>query len=262
MHRALLEAGPATGAAVVIKAVAVSRSELDHGVLRARPQTPIALAAVAAGQATACLEGRVRRGKAADHLREIAEPLGRFQLGLLPAQCVTEIPQVQHLERGRRVLGRALELVASQPGIDLPGGALAVSHPTVTVRSAGTMSPPANTPGHPVISELDTRTVPSGSNSTPGTARRNVVSVSWPSARITVSASSVSNRPVGCGNPDSSSSMTSTCSCSPSKALIVRRPFIRAHPPPGPARIHRRVPPAVARDATPDHRAFPRRPPP
>ena len=33
--------------------------------------------------------------------------------------------------------------------------------PTVTVRSAGTMSPPANTPGHPVIIELDTTTVPS-----------------------------------------------------------------------------------------------------
>ena len=36
------------------------------------------------------------------------------------------------------------------------------------------MSPPANTPGQPVISELETRTVPSRSNSTPGTARRNV----------------------------------------------------------------------------------------
>ena len=71
--------------------------------------------------------------------------------------------------------------------------------PTVTVRSLGTMSPPANTPGQPVISDVDTCTVPSRSNSTPGTARRNAVSVSWPSARITVSAASVSNRPVGCG---------------------------------------------------------------
>ena len=42
--------------------------------------------------------------------------------------------------------------------------------PTVTVRSLGTMSPPANTPGQPVISALETRTVPSASNSTPGTA--------------------------------------------------------------------------------------------
>ena len=33
--------------------------------------------------------------------------------------------------------------------------------PTVTVRSLGTMSPPANTPGAPVISDADTFTVPS-----------------------------------------------------------------------------------------------------
>ena len=71
--------------------------------------------------------------------------------------------------------------------------------PTVTVRSLGTMSPPAKTPGHPVISDGDTCTVPSRSNSTPGSARRKAVSVSWPSARITVSAASVSKRPVGCG---------------------------------------------------------------
>ena len=39
--------------------------------------------------------------------------------------------------------------------------------PTVTVRSEGTMSPPAKTPGHPVIIELETMTVPSALNSTP-----------------------------------------------------------------------------------------------
>ena len=89
------------------------------------------------------------------------------------------------------------------------------------------MSPPANTPGHPVISDVDTCTVPSRSNSTPGSARRKAVSVSWPSARITVSAASVSNRPVGCGNPDSSSSITSTCSSGPSNAVIVRSQLIR-----------------------------------
>ena len=50
--------------------------------------------------------------------------------------------------------------------------------PTVTVRSAGTMSPPANTPAAPVISELETLTLPSRSNSTPGTERMNCVSVS------------------------------------------------------------------------------------
>ena len=99
--------------------------------------------------------------------------------------------------------------------------------PTVTVRSAGTMSPPANTPGQPVIIDGETCTVPSRSNSTPGTWRRNAVSVSWPSARITVSAASVSNRPVGCGKPFSSSSITSIVSSGPSKAVIVRSQLIR-----------------------------------
>ena len=98
--------------------------------------------------------------------------------------------------------------------------------PTVTVRSAGTMSPPANTPGHPVIMDVDTCTVPSRLNSTPGTWRRNAVSLSWPSARITVSAASVSNRPVGCGNPFSSSSIASIVSSGPSNAVIVRSQLI------------------------------------
>ena len=53
------------------------------------------------------------------------------------------------------------------------------------------------------------------------------MSVSWPSARITVSAASVSNRPVGWGKPDSSSSIASTCSSGPSKAVIVRSQLIR-----------------------------------
>ncbi len=53
------------------------------------------------------------------------------------------------------------------------------------------------------------------------------MSVSWPSARITVSAASVSNRPVGCGNPFSSSSMASTVSSGPSNAVIVRSQLIR-----------------------------------
>ena len=99
--------------------------------------------------------------------------------------------------------------------------------PTVTVRSAGTMSPPANTPGQPVIMVADTCTVPSRANSTSGTWRRNAVSVSWPSARITVSAVSASNRPVGRGYPAESSSIASTVSSGPSNAVIVRSQWIR-----------------------------------
>ena len=71
--------------------------------------------------------------------------------------------------------------------------------PTVTVRSLGTMSPPAKTPGQPVISDVETSTVPSRWNSTPGRARMKALSVSWPRARMIVSAASVSKRPVGCG---------------------------------------------------------------
>ena len=59
---------------------------------------------------------------------------------------------------------------------------------------------------------------------------------------MTVSARSVSKRPVGWGNPESSSSITSTCNHGPSNSEIVRSQLIRtpsrsASPPPlrGPA---------------------------
>ena len=83
------------------------------------------------------------------------------------------------------------------------------------------MSPPANSPGQPVIIEGDTTTVPSRVNSTPGTDLRKAVSASWPTARITVSAARLSKRPVGCGKPFSSSSIVSTVSSGPSTAVIV-----------------------------------------
>ena len=156
--------------------------------------------------------------------------------------------------------------------------------PTVTVRSAGTMSPPANTPGQPVIIEADTITVPSRLNSTPGTWRRNAVSASWPTARISVSAASVSSCPVGRGKPSSSSSITSTVISGPSNAVIVcsqliRTPsrsascglflvgghlgpgapvddhrVVRAEPARHPGRVHRGVAAAVHGDPAADHR--------
>ena len=70
-------------------------------------------------------------------------------------------------------------------------------------------------------------TVPSFLNSTPGTGRRNAVSASCPTAMMMVSAASVSSRPVGWGQPVSSSSMTSTVSSGPSKAAIVRSQLMR-----------------------------------
>ena len=110
------------------------------------------------------------------------------------------------------------------------------------------------------------------------------MSVSWPRARITVSAASVSNRPVGCGKPESSSSITSTVSLGPSKAVIVRSQLIRtpfalgvlgllgvgrhlcagaavddqrlvgAQPAGHPGGVHRRVAAAVDRHPAADHR--------
>src|SRR5918993_1462097 len=63
VHRALLEAGRAAGAAVVVEAVPVPGTELDHRVLRARAEAAVALEAVAAGQAAAGLVARLAGGQ-------------------------------------------------------------------------------------------------------------------------------------------------------------------------------------------------------
>ena len=67
MHRALLEARPAAGAAVVVEPVAVPLAQLDHGVLGARAQAAVAFEAVAARQAAARLVDRFVGGEAAAH---------------------------------------------------------------------------------------------------------------------------------------------------------------------------------------------------
>ncbi len=64
--------------------------------------------------------------------------------------------------------------------------------PTVTVRSAGTMSPPAKIPAWPVIIRSSTFTTPS-STSRPGTPSSSDRSASWPSASTSESASSSSS---------------------------------------------------------------------
>ena len=90
----------------------------------------------------------------------------------------------------------------------------------VTVRSDGTMSPPAKMPGWPVIMSGVTATTPPLTMS-PGTPSSSERSTSWPSASTSESASSVSNSPVGCGNPSASSAIFSTVSEPPSMRLIV-----------------------------------------
>ena len=170
-----------------------------------------------------------------------------------------------------------------------PAAFLPCPTPTVTVRSAGTMSPPANTPGQPVIIDGETRTVPSLLELHPGHVRAGTrCRSSWPSARITVSAASVSNRPVGCGNPVSSSSIASTVQLGPVergdraqpvdphalplgllRLLLVRRHLltgapvddqrvVRAQAARHPGGVHRGVAAAVDRDPPPDHRPLAR----
>src|SRR5512134_3670556 len=75
VHRALLEAHPAAGAAVVVEPVAVPFAELDHGVLGAGAQAAVAFEAVAARQAPTRLVDRLLDREAADHLAEVGDPL-------------------------------------------------------------------------------------------------------------------------------------------------------------------------------------------
>src|ERR1700761_8134537 len=99
MHRALLITRAAAGAPVVVKLITVPGTELDDRVLRARPQAAVALAAVAARQAAACLVHRLPLGQAADYLLETRDPLLRLGLRLLPPGGVAEVPEVQVGER-------------------------------------------------------------------------------------------------------------------------------------------------------------------
>src|SRR5665213_4434600 len=99
MHRALLKACPAPGAAVVVELIALPSPELDHRVLRARAQTAVALAAVAARKTPAGLERRLLGRQATDHLGEPGDALLRRKLGRLPTGGVTEEPQIEHRER-------------------------------------------------------------------------------------------------------------------------------------------------------------------
>ena len=108
MYRALIEADGAAGAAVVVELVAVPDPEFDHRVLGARAEAAVAFEAVTARQATPRLVGRLLGGQPADDLVETRDALGRLEFGLLTPRGVTEIPQVQRVERRRRVFRRGV----------------------------------------------------------------------------------------------------------------------------------------------------------
>src|SRR5580704_4016245 len=106
MHRTLLVTRAAAGALAIVELIAMPGPELDYRVFGARAQAAVALAAVAAGQAAACLVRRLALGQAAEHLAEIRDPLLRFGLRLLPTGGIAEIPQIQVAERDKFVLDR------------------------------------------------------------------------------------------------------------------------------------------------------------
>src|SRR5690349_3767778 len=83
VHRALLEAGCAARAAVVVEAVAAPDAELDHGVFGAGAETTVALEAVAAREAPAGFVHGLVRGQAAQDLAEARDSLLRLELRLL-----------------------------------------------------------------------------------------------------------------------------------------------------------------------------------
>src|ERR1700722_13561217 len=104
VHRALLETCAAARAAVVVELVAVPGTQLDYRVLRAGAEAAVALAAVAARQAAACLVHRLPLGQAAEYLPETRDPLLRGGLRLLPAGGVAGVPQGQVGERDNIML--------------------------------------------------------------------------------------------------------------------------------------------------------------
>ena len=117
---------------------------------------------------------RLLGGQPADDLAELGHPLLQFEFGLGAARGVTEVPQVQHVERRKVVLGWPLEGGLAQVGVDVPGGLLAVPDADRDGALAGHHVASGEHPGQPVISDVETCTVPSSANSTPGDAAQEV----------------------------------------------------------------------------------------
>ena len=129
MDGALAEARAATGALLVVELVAQTHAELHHRVLGAGAEAAVALEAVAARQAPSGLERRLVGGEPRDHLVEGEHPTRGVQLGLAAAIVVPEVPQVEQVEAGERVLVTGGAHLPAEPGVDRTGRALAVAHP-------------------------------------------------------------------------------------------------------------------------------------
>ena len=172
MAGALFEADRAAGASLVVVAVAPARAELDDGVLRAGRPAIVAFETIAAGQAALCLVARLAARSGPPRPRR--NPLQPARRSPAPSARAGSAS----LKTGRFSMSN--ETSGCLGGFGIPPcraasasiwRAARLPWPTaaVTVRSPGTMSPPAKMPAWPVIMSGPTTTVPSGLNSMPGT---------------------------------------------------------------------------------------------
>jgi hypothetical protein len=187
--------------AVVVIDHVPARAELDDGVVGAGAVAVVAAEAVAAGQAAAGLEQRRQCVQAAGDLVERGGAAGGLQRRPDHERGVGVVPGVEPVElrqtgAGQRGTGRRGGHGAAQPGVDRPGGLLAVTDGDGYRALSRDMSPPAKMPGCPVIRSGPTSTVPP-ENVTPGTPSSTARSASWPRASTRQSADRSSNSPVG-----------------------------------------------------------------
>ncbi len=151
VDRALAEARAAAGALGVVEAVAVALAQLDDRVIGARAQAAVAFEAVAARQAAARLVPGLLGGEPGHHFGEHLRPGRGIELALLPPAVVTEVPQVQLVHVGNRMLVCRKEFATPEIGVDGVGGLLAVPHTDgdgALARHGVTAGEDARRPGH------------------------------------------------------------------------------------------------------------------
>ena len=199
VHRALLEAGPAAGTAVVVEPVAVPGPSLitaSSGQAPRQPshskQLPHDRQRPASYTASSAERPPTTSSKPATRSRARA-PAARGERSLRStrdAACRTSRRRASAGSWPRRCGARRRST----------GGLLAVAdadgHRALARHHVAAREHARDSRSRTTWTRARSRRA---SNSTPGTSRRNAVSLSWPRARITVSAASVSNRPVGCG---------------------------------------------------------------
>src|SRR5690606_3816413 len=131
---------------------------LDDRVVRAHAVAVVALEAVAAGHAAACLRERGPLVQASDDLVERPDAALRVEPAPLRALRLRVVPGVEHVEGGQFGTRRPLVPLTPQPGVDVAGRALTGpdgrgdgplgGHQVAAGEDAGV-------PGHHVRTDLD-----------------------------------------------------------------------------------------------------------